>query len=140
MILPILILEEHVRETSRNLSRFLVRVSDMEKKIASISDLADSGNYLKTLNEYHLEGMKLDRRWRFETDLANNLLSYFDSIQTMTTHNTRSAKFYPPVLRQRVESRLSISNTHKYDLEILPRRINAQTYAVSHGPVQILMT
>jgi len=129
-LLPILVFEWHVAYTAKQLTNLKRRVSKVEDEVGPLHGSANARHLSSELNHCSSSLLALDRRWHFERTVAQNLLSYFETIEV--NHAFSGGKtYYIPSSQQRVKFHLELSKALEYDIGVLPRRIELQQTAVS---------
>ncbi len=134
MILPVLILENHVKENRDKVEDCIQKMSELERDISQRNEVNENNlrRLFKDLNQLRLEYQRLSRRSDFETTLGRNILEYFDGIEANENVDTRfgNRTIYNPFIRRRVLAVIEIARIHESSLGMMPQRIESQTQAV----------
>lgn len=130
-VLPFHILVHHVDETLSQVQDLSRQITATERRIADgrIS-LEDNGDY-KLLNRLNLEHVRLQRRSNFEIELASNLIKYLEAYQRLWAQLWEGGIGYIEDMREKVDQQTRYSEQVQRDLEMMPRRIDNQSKAVS---------
>ena len=130
-ILPFTILVQHVDETLVHVQELSRQITSTEKRIADGKiSLEDNGDY-KLLNRLNLEHVRLQTRSNFEKELAENLLRYIDAYHRLWKSLWEGGTGYIDDMREKIELQMRYSDRITKDLEMIPRRIDNQSKAVS---------
>ena len=132
-ILPFTILVRHVDDTLGQVQELSRQITSTEKRIADGKiSLEDNGDY-KLLNRLNLEHVRLQTRSNFEKELAENLIRYIDAYHRLWTQLWEGGTGYIEDMREKIEQQMRYSDRIRKDLEMMPRRIDNQSKAVSHS-------
>lgn len=132
-ILPFNILVHHVEQTLSDVQRLSVDLTSTEKRIADGDiRLTDNGDY-KLLNRLNLEHLRLQRRSKFELELAENLLKYINEYFNMWERVGlwEGGTSYIDEMKEKLAQQTRYADQVSIDLEMMPRRIKNQSKAVS---------
>jgi len=131
-ILPFNILKRHISQTlthTQDLSRSIVST---EKRISEGKIKLEDNADFKLLNRLNLEHGRLQRRSQFEIELGTNLLKYLDSYQSLWQSLWEGGTGFIDDMKDKVEQQLRYSDQVRKDLEMMPRRIDNQSKAMSN--------
>lgn len=128
MLLPILIFEMHVRDTSRNLAALKETVRKISMKIETDQSTKAYNEYTKDFKTCSSSHATIDRRWHFEQSLGHTLLKYFDGAVGLAQEK---GAFYDSSCINRVNLHLQISAANESILIGLKKSIQSQQRAVS---------
>lgn len=132
-ILPFNVLVHHVEETLSYVQRLSRELTSTEKRIAEGGiSIDDNGDY-KLLNRLSLEHLRLQRRSRFELELAGNLMKYIDDYHKIWSALWEGGTSYVDEMREKIEQQTRYAEQVKVDLEVVPRRIKNQSKTVGRG-------
>lgn len=132
IFLPLGFLIHHVRLFSTKLADLTETVSFIEKEVIDANDEADTKNLIKKLHICNRNAAELQRRWHFQLSLSSAIVDLLDHefhdlraqnhIRSYESHNR---------LKNAAALQRKISESLKYDLDAIPKRITNQFNAVS---------
>lgn len=130
-ILPFNILVKHVDDTLRQVQKLSRDITSTEIRLADGDiSLEENGDY-KLLNKFNIEHLRLQRRSNFQTELASNLVKYFEEYHRTWTALWEGGTGYIEDMQEKIEQQMRYSAQVRVDLEIIPRRIKNQSKTAS---------
>lgn len=132
-ILPFQILLHHVEETLQQTQKLSREITSIERRIAHGSiNLDENGDY-KLLTRLNIEQLRLQRRSNFELELGSNLLKYLDVYHRLWIQLWEGGTGYVEDMREKTEQQMRYSEQVQKDLQMMPRRLDNESHAVSRN-------
>ncbi|KAH8683433.1 hypothetical protein BGZ61DRAFT_480485 [Ilyonectria robusta] len=129
VMLPSRLLQVHIQNTSRTLSKLLKRVANVEAQILDHSTNQDFKAFIRELHACNSDLVKLERRWQFETKLSTTLADIIRHCKPANSSSCLERDVFQNVENFLIRLQRQ-SETSQYDLGVLPRRIENQFSAV----------
>ena len=160
VLLPLEFLQEHVYQTGKQLADLISRVEDVERIVKRGAEIGKLKEQIQNLHSCNTDLIKLERRWRFQSDLSSAIVNFFNryksessnlnSVTINRLHLEAGSEFQINQLGKeknvdatslqndidfiRMNTKVCfqkrLASASKYDLDVLSRRIENQFTAV----------
>ena len=89
IVVPLAFLKHHVQQTSAELLALIAHVEEVEEMVVARSEDVNFEELIKRLHSCNTRLIKLQRRWRFEKELASLLKDFVDDIEKPKPNSTQ---------------------------------------------------